>query len=961
NGVCPEVNSSNATVTVIPNPTINLGTSPSVCRGTTSASLPYSGVSGIPDRYSVDFDAAAEAQGFVDVTNQTLPANQIAITVPANALAGTYDATLKVRNSTTTCESVLYNFTVTVNPIVPASVSVVSDALNDEICVGETVTFTATATNGGGSPVYQWKVNGVNVGVNSDTYTTTTLGNNDVVSVVMTSSLSTCVTGSPATSNTITMKVKSQMTVTGPTISNATICINTSLTSAITHGTSGATGIDAPGVTGLPPGMTAAWVANTVRITGAPTAIGTYSYTIPLTGGCGNISATGTITVLGVMVASAPIGDLDVCIDDPLGLDITHTTTAVTSIGVYNGFPSGVTPAFDATTGTITISGVPLEEGVFNYEITLIGGCGTDKARGTITVNPLMTVSLPSARPVVCLNAPIPSAITHTTKGGVTGINSLGLPDGVNAVLDPASGIITISGTPVGGVQSYSYEIELLGGCGTAKAEGEITVTDEMSAGTVAGLPATICVNSALPSGIKHSTVNATGIGIPFGLPAGVEAQWNPSTNEVEIVGTPTETGTFDYEIPLDGGCGIAAAVGTLVVLDTVTVGLASDVSETCVNTLMPAITHDISGVSGLGTSVNNFGLPLGVNANISLDGKTLVISGTPVQPGEYTYAVNLVGTCGGGVARGTIRVKDDVSVGLPSVAAATVCVGSSLNEIIHITKNATGLGALSTTLPAGVTPTWSGDTLRISGTPLVAGTFNYRVEVKGACGVAEARGTINVQAISVDPVALGTNIFCQDDVVTTSPNVNAAGIVRWYTSPSGGTSSSNTPSIVTRVPGTFTYYVTQQLPNECESRRVPVVVKVNAKPRVDAGPDRRIDLGQSVLLNATASGVNTSITWSPPTGLSNRTIAKPTASPRVTTVYTIRVVTSDGCVGEDTVRVVVLQPLDIPNVFSPNGDGVHDKWIIPKVEQYPNCVVQIFNRYGVKVYDQRGYNVSNA
>jgi gliding motility-associated-like protein len=758
------------------------------------------------------------------------------------------------------------------------------------------------------------------------------------------------------------MRVKSLMTVTAPNIPNASVCINTSLPAAITHGTTGATGIDQPSVTGLPPGMSASWSANRVSITGAPTTAGTYSYRIPLTGGCGSAAATGTITVIDVMSASAPIGDLDICIDDLLGVDVAHTTTSVTSIGVYSGLPPGVTPSFlgNATSGTITISGVPTQSGSFNYEITLIGGCGSDKARGTIVISPLMTASLPSARPLVCLNVPIPVAIEHTTTGGVTGINATGLPPGVNAELG-SDGTIRISGTPVGGVQAYSYVIDLLGGCGVAQATGEITVSDEMNAGTVTGLPARICVNSALPSGIRHSTDNATGIGIPIGLPAGVEARWVTSTKEVEIVGTPSQTGTFDYEIPLDGGCGIASASGTLVVLDTVKVGLASGVAEPCVNTAMTDITHAISGVTGLGPTTNNFGLPLGVNANISPDGSTLVISGTPVQPGEYNYSVNLEGSCGSGVATGTIRVKDNVSVGLPSVASATVCVGSALDPIVHITQNGSGLGSVSTTLPSGVSASWSGDTLRIGGTPSVAGTFNYRIEVRGACGVAEAQGTINVQPISNAPVAVGTNVFCQDDVVSGTPNINGSGTLRWYTSPSGGVGGTTAPGIVTRVPGTFTYYVSQQLPNECESPRTPVVVVVNAKPIVNGGPDRRIDLGQSVLLNGTARGNNVSIVWSPSRDLTNRTTAKPTASPKVTTIYTIRVVTADGCVDEDDVEVVVLQPLNIPNVFSPNGDGVHDKWIIPKIEQYPNCVVQIFNRYGSKVYDQKGYNSSNA
>jgi uncharacterized protein (TIGR02145 family) len=94
--------------------------------------------------------------------------------------------------------------TMIVNPQMPVSVSITS-SLNP-VCAGNTVLFTAHPINEGSSPVYQWKVNGVNAGSNSSTFTYIPL-NNDQVSCVMTSSLTTCVTNNPATSNTIIMQV----------------------------------------------------------------------------------------------------------------------------------------------------------------------------------------------------------------------------------------------------------------------------------------------------------------------------------------------------------------------------------------------------------------------------------------------------------------------------------------------------------------------------------------------------------------------------------------------------------------------------------------------------------------------------------------------------------------------------------------------------------------------------------
>ena len=75
--------------------------------------------------------------------------------------------------------------------------------------------------------------------------------------------------------------------------SSPTLLVNTALTPSITIATTGATGIGA--ATNLPAGVTAAWSANVITISGTPTAAGTFNYTIPLTGGCGTANATGTI------------------------------------------------------------------------------------------------------------------------------------------------------------------------------------------------------------------------------------------------------------------------------------------------------------------------------------------------------------------------------------------------------------------------------------------------------------------------------------------------------------------------------------------------------------------------------------------------------------------------------------------------------------------------------------------
>jgi hypothetical protein len=63
--------------------------------------------------------------------------------------------------------------------------------------------------------------------------------------------------------------------------------------------------------------------------------------------------------------------------------------------------------------------------------------------------------------------------------------------------------------------------------------------------------------------------------------------------------------------------------------------------------------------------------------------------------------------------------------------------------DITHATTGATGIGT-ATGLPAGVTAAFASNTITISGTPTVSGTFNYSIPL-GGCGAVNATGTITV------------------------------------------------------------------------------------------------------------------------------------------------------------------------------------------------------------------------
>jgi gliding motility-associated-like protein len=154
---------------------------------------------------------------------------------------------------------------------------------------------------------------------------------------------------------------------------------------------------------------------------------------------------------------------------------------------------------------------------------------------------------------------------------------------------------------------------------------------------------------------------------------------------------------------------------------------------------------------------------------------------------------------------------------------------------------------------------------------------------------------------------------------------------------------------------GTNTLRYTYTAANGCTSFTEQKVV-VYAAPVVSAGPDRSVLEGGTVVLLGSGSGNNNSYAWTPPMALSRTDTLKPSAAPLNDITYRLTATSADGCRASDDVLVKVLKTPLIPNVFSPNGDGIHDQWTIPHLESYPGATLEIYNRYGQPVLARTGY-----
>ncbi|MBD1365736.1 gliding motility-associated C-terminal domain-containing protein [Mucilaginibacter sp. ZT4R22] len=322
----------------------------------------------------------------------------------------------------------------------------------------------------------------------------------------------------------------------------------------------------------------------------------------------------------------------------------------------------------------------------------------------------------------------------------------------------------------------------------------------------------------------------------------------------------------------------------------------------------------------------------------------------SPTTAGTYKYRV-------------VTALTDNITSTLCRSASnqLTLTVGSSPSSSATSNSPVCAGQSLSLSASAGVSWAWTGpngftSTLQ---NPVISpvneaasGTYYVTVTSASNCQVvAHVDVSVNAQPIAVASAA--SNEICEG----ASTQLTASGGATYSWLPVTGLSDPNIANPIASPAETTTYTVTVSNSSACTSTAT-VTINVLKKPVANAGADKHITQGQSVVLDGSAGGSNVSYYWSSSDGSDNITDLKPTISPLEDVTYTLHVLSNAGCGLEatDDVFVRVYKKVTVPNTFTPNGDAINDTWEVGALDTYPEANTQVFNRYGSVVFSSLGY-----
>ncbi len=249
--------------------------------------------------------------------------------------------------------------------------------------------------------------------------------------------------------------------------------------------------------------------------------------------------------------------------------------------------------------------------------------------------------------------------------------------------------------------------------------------------------------------------------------------------------------------------------------------------------------------------------------------------------------------------------------------------------------------------------------TLTITGATTSLNGFQYRcVTSNNSASTNSSAVVLTVNPLPVIAPITGSQQVCFQ---STTPFTSATTGGVWSSNNNTAATVNATTGIVTGLQsGTATIsYTVTNASSGCASTTVTKDINVNALPLITASASPAVVFkGQNTQLNVSAVGNIANFVWSSSGGTLTTNPASTTVRVIQNTTYTVTATSTAGCIATANVVVTTKEDnyVETVNVFTPNGDGINDRFVIKNLDLYPNNKLQVFDRTGKVVYEQNNY-----
>ena len=640
--------------------------------------------------------------------------------------------------------------------------------------------------------------------------------------------------------------------------------------------------------------------------------------------------------------------------------NITYSFGGEATSATVTGLPTGL--LLNIIAGVLTISGTPTQTGVFNYEVTTVGCTTNIIKQGTITINPLPSVTGLTSNTSICAGSDAIFTITGTAGSVVT----YTINNGSNqTVTIPTSGQATVTITaPTSNVIIALNNVSLTN-CNvplTNSATVEVKIVPDVTSITTT---TPICSGSDAVFTI-NGTPNAT---VTYTLNNGTAATTVLNSSGIGTLTVSNAQNNQQLNVTLIAlnGC---SRVETLT--ETIIVNLTPVVSSLTSNTSICAGSDAIFTINGTAGSVVTYTINGGSNQTVTIptSGQATVTITAPSTNVVIALSSVSLNSCSTTLSNTTtVDVRP-----IPSVTSLTsntsICSGS--NAVFTINGSANATVTYSVNNGTSITTTLNGS--GIGTITLSNSTANVSVTLSqinnGACSTSltnSANVTVlalpNVTALtSNSPICSGSNAVF---TITGTANATVSYSLNGGTSTNVTLNATGTSVIpITNATANQSIQLTNVFDGTCNrSLTNSASVVVNPMPNTPTITPQSdtFCIGEEMIFNV-SGGANEIVSYTINNG-ANQTLnlnASGTGIISITNPTTVIVeinlvnITNGLCSKLLTLSSdAEIVSCDIPKGVSPNGDGFNDTW---DLRGYNVKRVEIFNRYGTKVYSKSNY-----